>query len=525
MKDWVRPRRGSLVARPANPTTPNAPLIIFVHGLSSSPAGTWRSMMELCKHDRALDRYSLASYSYPTTLVSWFGARMPTIQELSDGLKSEIATRYPTAEHIVIVCHSLGGVVARHFIATEKKAGRRVDHYSLLLFAVPNNGAKIADFGRHFSLSHHHLRQLGTNSDLILSLNRDWAELGVAESVRTLTVVGAGDRIVEPASGRGAADSASLRTLVHYNHGNITKAKSLDDDRYLTLLQFITGGSMISSDEPNSFTSAQPQSVVARDIGRTGDPLFDILRPEDCPFYLQREIDKDVRSVGWSHLWLSGGSGYGKTSALRHEAFHRGSLIQISLGSYAGASPSDLLWAIAEVLAERAGMPAVRPQADMVATSVRLARQALMAIPNRPDSTVLIEELPISSPNDMSEFFAGVTSLCLELDGMPAEEARVRMGFSSILDPREIATLPAKLRDRVQFRHIDQWGAEDCTRLASLVNLEGGFKLQPSEIEIISGLCNGSPRAIKMAFRRLRSDSTCRGDLRGMLSEVAAELI
>lgn len=519
-------RKGFLETRPSHSDPEGSAILIFVHGLSSTPAGTWRSMMDLCKADPDFNDFTLSSYSYPTKLVSWFGARMPTIQELSDGLKTELITRHQKASSVVIACHSLGGVIARNFILNELKSGRSIDKYELILFAVPNKGAKIADFGQHISLSHNHLRQLGTSSDLISILNEDWNKFDLSNKVRMLTVVGSGDRVVDPASGRGGAESENLRTLVHYNHGNITKAQALDDDRYLTLKQFALTAEAQTYRPKRSSTQSKRLAGRAQGVAaRASDPLFDIYRPEDAEFYVERSLDNALQTGGDGHIWISGGSGFGKTTALRRLAFKRGALIQISLGGHKGSSNEELFWAIAESLADWSGLPLPQRGANVMASALTVSRKALASRPERGDLTVLIEEIPVSEGGAMASFLEGVVSLCLELDSLPSGGPRVRLGFSSIVDPKEWNALTERLRERVQMFQAPPWSAGDCMRLTELLSSHVRPQLSKAERQSIADAASGSPRLVKMVFRRWRSGTDHGLSVQELLSEVILEQV
>jgi predicted alpha/beta hydrolase family esterase len=86
-------------------------------------------------------------FSYPTMLVRlipFFSRKMPTIQELAAALRTDINNRYADFGSVVLVCHSLGGLIARKYLLDEVKAKRELRVNGLVLFAVPNNGEDLA---------------------------------------------------------------------------------------------------------------------------------------------------------------------------------------------------------------------------------------------------------------------------------------------------------------------------------------------------------------------------------------------
>lgn len=90
-------------------------LLVFVHGLGGHPVRTWGLFPELIRTDSALSgAWDVNLFSFPSSPIRIrFLASAPRLQLLADGLRTELDTRHPEAERIVLVCHSLGGLVAR----------------------------------------------------------------------------------------------------------------------------------------------------------------------------------------------------------------------------------------------------------------------------------------------------------------------------------------------------------------------------------------------------------------------------
>jgi triacylglycerol esterase/lipase EstA (alpha/beta hydrolase family) len=108
-------------------------LLLFVHGLGGSGTETWRSrpgvgFAELIAEDKLIaDQFDVAFYQYPTSLfwLRFFG-RTPKIQELAEGLRTQIDVLYSRYSSIVLVCHSLDGLIARLYLINEVKHQRPV---------------------------------------------------------------------------------------------------------------------------------------------------------------------------------------------------------------------------------------------------------------------------------------------------------------------------------------------------------------------------------------------------------------
>jgi len=121
-------------------------LIVLVHGLGGDTHATWGRFPELIAADPALGKYEALAFGFPTSLLRFpFSSRSVKIQTLAGGLRTFIEARCSDADNVVLVCHSLGGVVARRYLVDEVKRAARLRVRGLLLYAVPTNGAGLAE--------------------------------------------------------------------------------------------------------------------------------------------------------------------------------------------------------------------------------------------------------------------------------------------------------------------------------------------------------------------------------------------
>ena len=133
-------------------------LILFIHGLGGAGEATWRrrgrpGFPELIRNDPALrSACDIAFFEFPTSLFRLpFNTKTPRVRDLAEGLRSQIDVCYPNYDSIALVCHSLGGLIARKYLVEEVKRGADLRVAKLLLFAVPNHGAALASVARHVS--------------------------------------------------------------------------------------------------------------------------------------------------------------------------------------------------------------------------------------------------------------------------------------------------------------------------------------------------------------------------------------
>lgn len=223
-------------------------LLLFVHGLGGAGQATWRDGMhpgfqELIGADRALrDLADVAFFEYPTSLMRLPFTRIPPrIGDLAEGLRSQIEIRYPHYKSIALICHSLGGLVARKYLIEEVKRDRDLRVDKLLLFAVPNNGAGLAGAARYISWRHNQLTQLCRNSELIEELNADWSTMKMSDRVKVRYVVAGQDNIVDKQSAIGQWGNENVDTVLDCNHVSVVKPRAPTDLSYLLFRRFVLG--------------------------------------------------------------------------------------------------------------------------------------------------------------------------------------------------------------------------------------------------------------------------------------------
>jgi predicted alpha/beta hydrolase family esterase len=217
-------------------------LVLFIHGLGREATETWGKFPELLQKDEQFaHKYRMGFFSYPTMLVRlipFFSRKMPTIQELAAALRSEINNRYADFGNVVLVCHSLGGLIARKYLL-EVKAKRELRVKGLVLFAGPNNGADLAHVSNTISWRHHQVRQLTRGSDILELLNEDWFTIGLPGIIRAKYVTGTQDRVVDRLSAKATWGNADAETDAGKGHIDLVKPERVDDAAVLILKNFL----------------------------------------------------------------------------------------------------------------------------------------------------------------------------------------------------------------------------------------------------------------------------------------------
>jgi HAD superfamily phosphoserine phosphatase-like hydrolase len=223
-------------------------LILFVHGLGGDAKATWGRFPDYIAADGQLKDFDVGFFQYPTAVIGWafwtrqfwknIGRNFSKIATLADALRTLIDVRYPQHRPIVLVAHSLGGLIARQYLVDAVMGERPLRVSKLLLFAVPNTGSGLANVARHLSWGHPHLRQLAKGADALDNLNNSWTMLKLADKVAVRYVVAGDDDVVGEASARQFPGNPDVDVVLERDHRSIVKPASSDDLAFGVLRRF-----------------------------------------------------------------------------------------------------------------------------------------------------------------------------------------------------------------------------------------------------------------------------------------------
>ena len=145
----------------------------------------------------------LGYFGYPTSLLRFpFSRKSVRVQTLSGALHTLIENFYPNCQEITLVCHSLGGLIGKQYLIDQIEQERPLRVKSLILYAVPNNGAGLAAVGTLISWRHGQLQQLCRDSDLVRNISTTWQRRRLTEKVEVRYVIAGLDRVVDEHSAR-----------------------------------------------------------------------------------------------------------------------------------------------------------------------------------------------------------------------------------------------------------------------------------------------------------------------------------
>lgn len=228
-------------------------LILFIHGLGGDSRKTWGKFPMLIEGDKDLScSYNLDFYSFPTSLFRLpFQEKYPKIQDLANGLKSQIKNKFQEFQEIIFVCHSLGGLIGRKYILEEIKNNNTLKVSKLLLYATPNNGANLASVAKLIPLRHNQLTQLCKGSDFIEFLNEDWSGFNVKEHIKCRYVIAGLDKVVDNQSAKNFWGNQHTETVIDKNHRDVVKPDNKKDLSFIILKNFLLDSSGIDEEVYN----------------------------------------------------------------------------------------------------------------------------------------------------------------------------------------------------------------------------------------------------------------------------------
>ena len=249
LKTWFLQRPQTPPSPPPSDrlTPPAGTTVVFVHGFISGP-GCWDPFLSRLTADDDLKNFGFTRFHYPTEFIEWNPSkRIPDIKECANSLAEFLDTDCPNGP-LILVGHSMGGLVIQSFLAQKIAGERGMDLArirSVVLFATPNRGSTILTSLRSI------FTRLRTNSqeqDLQV-LNKDIAETSdvivrsILDAQGTTNIKcpipfrvfwGAQDAVVPEVSARGSFVEASC---LPGGHSEIIRPDPADprDQRYLAL--------------------------------------------------------------------------------------------------------------------------------------------------------------------------------------------------------------------------------------------------------------------------------------------------
>lgn len=201
-------------------------LVIFIHGLFGSKK-TWenkegKSILELLYTDEIKENFDFGVFIYKTNIVKkYFFLKKDqlNIEENSELLASEINIKGIDYENIILVGHSMGGLIAKQYLLANLEMNKISAYVSI---ATPHLGSKLAKLNSFF-YAHEQIEELIYNNDYLKNLNNQWIS-SQNKLPTSYYFYGAFDKIVEKDSAIPFVDAKNVFAFSE-DHTSIVKVQ------------------------------------------------------------------------------------------------------------------------------------------------------------------------------------------------------------------------------------------------------------------------------------------------------------
>ncbi|MEX5218657.1 MAG: alpha/beta fold hydrolase [Nitrospira sp.] len=216
---------------------PDRPVIVFIHGIFGDTFGTWKNkktgkhFFDLMKDDETFRGSGVYVYGFPSNYwTSSFSINDAAI-DLRSMLQGSGVLEY---DNIVLVCHSMGGLIAQRFLLANRDLAPKVR--LVFFFSTPQEGADITNLARYITKNPGIEAMLPADkNDFLQILDTDWknahfqTEIHCAlEKFETFSY-----RIVKWATGTRSCTNAA--SPIDADHIQIVKPSGRQDRAYIAL--------------------------------------------------------------------------------------------------------------------------------------------------------------------------------------------------------------------------------------------------------------------------------------------------
>lgn len=231
----------------------NSKLVLFIHGLTGD-SETWKNSQnkhfgEMLADSDIVDEYDIAEYTYHTKIVDNNKVKTALRQifnrnkdkaikksidigGVSEILQAELYVKFNHYKQIIIVAHSMGGLVAKSYIlkCIEEETNHKVS--LLLSLAVPHKGSNWALYGR--SINNKQTYDLEPLSDFLDGIDDRWENSPENILPEVVCIYGKHDSVVLPKSASPKRLKNKARSLAcDEDHTSISRPTDEEDIVFL----------------------------------------------------------------------------------------------------------------------------------------------------------------------------------------------------------------------------------------------------------------------------------------------------
>lgn len=227
--------------------------VIFVHGFLGG-GDTWGRFPELLKNDSELRllNIKIVEHEYFTQIKQPFFKRfgkpkVPSISTLAKSLQTKIDHQRNPGEHLVVIAHSMGGLIARWLELENARFENELAIDLLITLATPHKGAHLAKYAKILPFVSEQVKELDAKGKIISSLISDWDskyQLGERSNIHCL--LAENDGVICDANNDEDYDTnicprANWQTVSGVNHTEICKPAGSRDLSYSLVKNILKG--------------------------------------------------------------------------------------------------------------------------------------------------------------------------------------------------------------------------------------------------------------------------------------------
>lgn len=489
-------------------------LVIFIHGLQGTE-DTWKnkdgiSFPDLLSQDAKLSSdFDFAYFNYYTKLFNTpeilngfqklirtvFGGytektkKNLAINEIADLLLTYLEEYAGKYNNIALICHSMGGLVAKSLIVNyaSKNAVKKIK--LLISLAVPHNGSSLASIGKLLSSN----TQIGNLEPLdkdINKINQKWID-NKSGNPKIIYFQGKFDTVVNSTSSVGYDVDAVEIKFCDDDHQSISKPeseKSLVCVSVKNVLHTFLLEQSTQKHESLALKDSTPKPV--------GNILFNVYKAANEKYYLNREQDELFSAIlgTENNIWVYGKSGVGKTNLIfRNLSIINRKFFSIDLSGCTDYDCVKVFNYINQQLLEFVDKGSQYFEQNNLANAI----DKIMVTLNKfflNNECIIFEEMPVTQSN--KGLVNCLFSLFIKYNNQYS--GGILFMCTSIEDPKSALTeMTDKIVENTKFIEIDLWTDKDINDLYLLIVKNIDFSISEENALRLVDLSKGSPRYLK----------------------------
>ncbi|KQR85372.1 hypothetical protein ASG35_26590 [Burkholderia sp. Leaf177] len=236
-------------------------LILFVHGFTGGKE-TWMNTQhgyffdQLSQFPSIEENFDIATFEYFTKLSSLFvefnsnigrlkslftniqtkSKKNISIEDISALLSTQIRFALAAYDNIIVVAHSMGGLVTKACILNDLRQGQPSKIKLFISLAVPHLGANLATYGKLLS-NNKQINDLAPLSELCPTMNNEWVKYNLKPGIKYF--YGMYDDIVTKESAIGTDNLPQDTIACNDDHLSISRPGGVSSIAITAIKQFL----------------------------------------------------------------------------------------------------------------------------------------------------------------------------------------------------------------------------------------------------------------------------------------------